>query len=112
VHAALQFYNVGMDELTGHMKDREDQGHRADKISVSQSLKHIVRDWTGEGSNERNATFECLTGVLNELFPTRGSLSEDVRILVPGAGLGRLGHDIGQLGGELAHSAFSVLYLF
>ncbi|KAG8424070.1 hypothetical protein J3459_007996 [Metarhizium acridum] len=98
VHAAMEFYNVGMKELRGHMADREAEGKHADKISVSQSLKHIVRDWASEGSNERNATFACLAGTLRRLFPDRNLLEEHVRILLPGAGLGRLGHDIGQLG--------------
>ncbi|KAF5130351.1 Carnosine N-methyltransferase [Metarhizium anisopliae] len=94
----MEFYNVGTSELKRHMADREAEGKHADKISVSQSLKHIVRDWASEGLNERNATFACLAGTLRRLFPDRNLLKEDVRILLPGAGLGRLGHDISQLG--------------
>ncbi|KJK83992.1 hypothetical protein H634G_00355 [Metarhizium anisopliae BRIP 53293] len=99
VHAAMEFYNIGTSELKRHMADREAEGKHADKISVSQSLKHVVRDWASEGLNERNATFACLAGTLRRLFPDRNLLKEDVRILLPGAGLGRLAHDISQLGG-------------
>lgn len=100
MQAALQFYNIGTDELQNHIRKSEAEGRQAEKMSVSQSLKHIVRDWTSEGSKERNATFACLTGTLDQLFSHRNLLKEDIRVLIPGAGLGRLGHDISQLGGE------------
>ncbi|KHO01250.1 N2227-like protein [Metarhizium album ARSEF 1941] len=101
VQAALAFYNIGADELRRHVHDSEAKGRRADKTSVSQSLKHIVRDWTGEGDNERNATFACLVSTLDRLFPdrNRNPLRDHVRLLLPGSGLGRLGHHIAQLGG-------------
>ncbi|GAB0140155.1 hypothetical protein EsHS_00000791 [Epichloe bromicola] len=99
VQASLRFYNIGMDELQKHMRDREAEGRQAEKMSISQSLKHIVRDWTEEGSRERDGPFACLRGELERLFPERNINSQDVRILLPGAGLGRLGHDISHLGG-------------
>lgn len=110
----MEFYNVGTSELKRHMADREAEGKHADKISVSQSLKHVVRDWASEGLNERNATFACLAGTLRRLFPDRNLLKEDVRILLPGAGLGRLGHDISQLGGKssVSHEMSATFLLF
>lgn len=101
VQASLRFYNIGMDELQKHMRDREAEGRQAEKMSISQSLKHIVRDWTEEGSLERDGPFACLRGELERLFPERNINSQDVRILLPGAGLGRLGHDISHLGGRV-----------
>ncbi|KAK2605858.1 hypothetical protein QQS21_003698 [Conoideocrella luteorostrata] len=99
VQASLQFYNIGMNELQEHMRDREAEGRQADKISISQSLKHIVRDWTEEGSHERDKPFACLLGTLQRLFTERSRIDKPVKILLPGAGLGRLGHDISHLGG-------------
>lgn len=69
-------------------------------MSVSQSLKHIVRDWTSAGGPyEREACFNCLLTTLQALFPDRATNSEEVKILLPGSGLNRLGHEIAQLGG-------------
>ncbi|KAG5929019.1 hypothetical protein E4U42_007446 [Claviceps africana] len=99
VRVSLQFYNIGIDELQKHIRDREAEGRLAEKTSVAQSLKHIVRDWTEEGSCERNKPFACLRDTLEQLFPDRNINGQDVKILLPGAGLGRLGHEISHLGG-------------
>merc|ERR1712000_459190 len=69
----------------------------ADKIAVSQALKHVVRDWTVPGgAYERDACFDCLLQTFERLFPERSK--DPVKILLPGAGLGRLGRDIAETG--------------
>lgn len=98
VEAALAFYQLPRAELDEHVKTVETKGQKAEKVSVSQALKHVVRDWTIAGASEREDTFRCLTNTLAELFPDR---DEDVDVLVPGSGLGRLGHDIATMGGML-----------
>ncbi|CAG7566342.1 unnamed protein product [Fusarium equiseti] len=98
VQHAMTFYGISQDELDKHVKSLEASGKLADKISVSQALKHYVRDWTETGESERKTTFECLTTTLKELYPERSG-DKPVKVLVPGAGLGRLGHDIANLGG-------------
>ncbi|KAJ6439830.1 hypothetical protein O9K51_07721 [Purpureocillium lavendulum] len=62
VDSALDFYEVPYSELTAHVREKEAAGRAADRISVSQALKHIVRDWTTEGEHERNSTFDCVLG--------------------------------------------------
>lgn len=102
----MEFYEIGQDELEKHIKDLETSGKLADKISVSQSLKHYVRDWTETGEAERRGTFSCLTSTLERLFPDRNG-DKPIKVLIPGAGLGRLGHDIARLGGKLnSHPSF------
>ncbi|RGP81756.1 hypothetical protein FLONG3_141 [Fusarium longipes] len=98
VQNAMKFYDISQDELDRHIKDLEASGKLADKISVSQSLKHYVRDWTETGEAERKSTFSCLINTLEGLFPERHG-DRPVKVLVPGSGLGRLGHDIARLGG-------------
>ncbi|WZH47290.1 N2227-like protein-domain-containing protein [Fusarium acuminatum] len=98
VQHAMEFYEIGQDEFQKHVKTLEASGKLADKISVSQALKHYVRDWTETGESERRETFSCLMKSLNGLFPERDGAAP-VKVLVPGAGLGRLGHDIARLGG-------------
>ncbi|KAM0338326.1 hypothetical protein ACHAPU_011378 [Fusarium lateritium] len=98
VQHAMQFYEIKQDEFQKHVKSLEASGRLADKISVSQALKHYVRDWTENGESERSTTFSCLVKTLEGLFPGRDGAAP-VKVLVPGAGLGRLGHDIAGLGG-------------
>jgi carnosine N-methyltransferase len=73
-------------------------GRAADRVSVSQALKHFVRDWAAAGANERDAAFPCILETLKGLFPNQGQ--EELNLLLPGAGLGRLGHEIAKLPGK------------
>lgn len=65
-------------------------------MSTSQALKHMVRDWSVEGQTERNATFPYILGALTQhrSQSQHHSGSNPYRVLVPGAGLGRLAHEI------------------
>ena len=42
---ALDFYRIDQAELDTHAQQMEVAGRAVDKVSVSQALKHIVRDW-------------------------------------------------------------------
>jgi len=68
-----------------------------DHVKVREALKHFVRDWSEEGRRERHQTFglvlDALKGLENEVGGRRMK-----RVLVPGAGLGRLAWEISQLG--------------
>ncbi|KAH6695148.1 N2227-like protein-domain-containing protein [Plectosphaerella plurivora] len=97
VEAGMAFYGVERKELDDHIKTVEAEGRTADKVSVSQSLKHYVRDWSVQGVSEREAAFPCILESLELLFPDRSA--GDVKVLLPGAGVGRLGHDVSALGG-------------
>ncbi|EQK97798.1 hypothetical protein OCS_06488 [Ophiocordyceps sinensis CO18] len=88
IDTALDFYAVPRDELQKHIGDAEASGRGADGVSVSQALKHFVRDWTDEGNHERAAPFACLQRTLDMLFPERHAAADKVKILLPGAGLG------------------------
>ena len=62
---------------------------------VREALKHIARDWSDEGREEREQTFAPILAELTKVAP------EDrprAHILVPGSGLGRLAWEIAQLG--------------
>ncbi|EUC42052.1 hypothetical protein COCMIDRAFT_39858 [Bipolaris oryzae ATCC 44560] len=98
VQHAMQFYNIEQKELDDHMTLAEKDGRQADKFATSQTLKHYVRDWADEGSKERNEAFPC---ILNTLQSIKSEHPDDTNltVLLPGSGLGRLGHDIANLGG-------------
>lgn len=101
VQNAMKFYGIEEKELKKHIDDAESSERLADKIAVSQALKHYVRDWTEDGEYERKETFACLVKTVQGLFPVRDD-ENPVKILVPGSGLGRLGHDIARLGGKVS----------
>ncbi|OQD86770.1 hypothetical protein PENANT_c007G07814 [Penicillium antarcticum] len=94
--AGLQFYNITLSELDEFIKKAEAEGRRADRTSVSQSMKHFVRDWAEEGHTERQESFPCILKSLSLISRTD---DKPLRILLPGAGLGRLAHEIHKLGG-------------
>jgi hypothetical protein len=96
VQNAIEFYEIGQAELDEHIRSREAAGHRADRVSVGQALKHYIRDWATSGVNEREAAFPCILDSLRGLFPNLGYGS--ARVVLPGAGLGRLGHEVAKLG--------------
>ncbi|KAF3286237.1 hypothetical protein TWF970_009783 [Orbilia oligospora] len=97
VNEALSYYEIGREELRKHIADAEKAGIVADKMSVSQSLKHIGRDWTDDGVNERDGAFPCILDSIKSLFPDRQS--SRYKVLLPGSGLGRLGYEVAALGG-------------
>ncbi|CAO0797333.1 unnamed protein product [Mucor circinelloides] len=70
-----------------------------DMDKVRSTLKQFVRDWAKEGECERKVTYDPIIQELNEIYKDlpmhdRGA----VRVLVPGAGLGRLAFDIAKAG--------------
>ena len=99
VENALEFYEIDRSELDKHVQNLDANGRKADKVAVSQSLKHIVRDWTEAGGPyERNKCFACIIKTLDTLFSENEKGSGPVKVLLPGAGLGRLGRDVSQRG--------------
>lgn len=102
---------------------------------VQSTLKQFVRDWSAEGEAERNA---CYLPIINEIvhrFPPDKwyvnfkfnvlflflkfwshdccfSNPEDINILVPGAGLGRLAFELALKGYSCQGNEFSLFMIF
>ena len=68
---------------------------QGDLARVRESLKHFVRDWSEEGQAERAQIFSPILDVLKDMRPVE---QENVTVLVPGSGLGRLAWEVSQLG--------------
>ncbi|KAG7010022.1 hypothetical protein G7Y79_00001g002940 [Physcia stellaris] len=70
------------------------------------TINQLYRDWSAEGFAERNA---CYGPVLDDIEKLLGHVSDkaEVRILVPGAGLGRLVFDLCQKGFTVEGNEFS-----
>ncbi|KAI0692868.1 N2227-domain-containing protein [Cerioporus squamosus] len=62
---------------------------------VRESLKHFVRDWSSEGCGERDKMFGPILAILRDVQLDKRATT---RVLVPGAGLGRLAWEISELG--------------
>ncbi|KAI8637200.1 N2227-like protein-domain-containing protein [Parasitella parasitica] len=84
-----------------------------DMDKVRSTLKQFVRDWSKEGECERRATYDPIIQELNAIYKDlpiheRGA----IRVLVPGAGLGRLAFDIAKAGFSCQGNEFSYFMLF
>ncbi|KAI7831922.1 N2227-like protein-domain-containing protein [Kickxella alabastrina] len=76
-------------------------------------LKQFVRDWSEEGKEEREQTYGPLLESLESEFAQVPPESRgDLRVLVPGAGLGRLAYEICCRGFSSQGNEFSFFMLF
>ncbi|EAQ89255.1 hypothetical protein CHGG_05874 [Chaetomium globosum CBS 148.51] len=72
VRNAMDFYGVSQQELDKHVRVMKKAGRPAERVSVSQALKHFVRDWAASGAHERDAAFPCILQALKDQFPDAG----------------------------------------
>jgi len=82
-----------------------------DMEKVQSTLKQIVRDWSDAGAVERE---NCHGKILTKLLSLFGEVEDraELKVLVPGAGLGRLAFEIAKLGFECQGNEFSLYMLF
>ena len=95
---SLQYYGVSRSELEAFVQETTPNGTTPRKGDTLYSMKHFVRDWSAEGLHERQATYPCVLQALTKAFPDR-SQAKPTKVIVPGSGLGRLGHEIAALAG-------------
>lgn len=93
------------DGSKGVRKRRKISGSEIDKIQST--LKQFVRDWSSEGSAERCTVYNPLISAVTSRYPP----SSNIRILVPGAGLGRLAYEYANLGFSCQGNEFSFYML-
>ncbi|KAH6903305.1 N2227-like protein-domain-containing protein [Coprinopsis sp. MPI-PUGE-AT-0042] len=80
-----------------------------DMDKLRSTLKQFVRDWSEEGRGERDVCYKPMTEALMNYFSSATTSEErgKIRVLVPGAGLGRLAWDIANLGFSCQGNEFS-----
>ena len=80
---------------------------------IRSSLRLFVRDWAAEGIGERNSTYKPILDELKNFYKDRPKkdFEEGIRVLVPGAGLGRLMYEIAKLGFKTQGNEFSYYML-
>jgi len=98
-------------------EEGQDQGHHRrtptklmDKEKVHSTLKQLVRDWSDDGLRERETCYQPILKELEALFPA-GQRSAK-KVLVPGAGLGRLAFEVARQGYQCQGNEFSLFMLF
>lgn len=76
---------------------------------VHSVLKSASRDWSKEGLSERMMAYQpIINGVKKHIPLKKGDNEKPPRILVPGAGLGRLALEIYSMGYEVQGNEFSL----
>lgn len=95
-------------DVSGGMDDKPVTVDDIDRVRTT--LKQCIRDWSAEGKEERRKTYELITDELVSLFKSFDR--QDVHILVPGAGLGRLMYEIAKLGFTCQGNEYSLYMLF
>uniref|UniRef100_A0A7S4KCE0 carnosine N-methyltransferase n=1 Tax=Guillardia theta TaxID=55529 RepID=A0A7S4KCE0_GUITH len=82
------------------------QGLDMDKIRCT--LRQFVRDWSSDGLSERNQSYKPITDALQNYYSHYPIEQRyQLRVLLPGAGLGRLTYDIAKLGFSAQGCEFS-----
>lgn len=91
-------------------KQKQVSNHDVDK--VRSTLKQFVRDWSEEGAPEREAAYDPILEALEKRFAHVPSAQRgQIRVLVPGAGLGRLAFEIAWQGFSCQGNEFSFFML-
>ena len=70
----------------------------------------LVRDWSEDGQKERDTCYKPILDELERLYPP--AIRSSKKVLVPGAGLGRLAYDVANLGFQSQGNEFSLFMLF
>lgn len=91
----------------GKKAEQAERDLRQDK--VRSTLRSFVRDWAEEGRPERDACYNPIIEALDEHFAPEGR--GDVKVLVPGCGLGRLAMEIAAQGFWAQGNEFSTYML-
>ncbi|KAJ7574619.1 N2227-domain-containing protein [Mycena floridula] len=79
-----------------------------DMDKIRSTLKQFVREWSEEGRDERERCYKPMKGALvNHFSDIPLEERRNFRVLVPGAGLARLAHDVANLGFSCQANEFS-----
>lgn len=76
--------------------------------NIRSLFRQLVRDWSILGCDERESTYSPILEKLSEFFIDPAG----VRVLVPGAGLGRLVYELANRGFDVQGNEFSLIMLF
>ncbi|KAF7304952.1 N2227 domain-containing protein [Mycena kentingensis (nom. inval.)] len=115
-HAHSHGHDHGHAYEHGHSHSHGGQSKRGrykptdfDMDKLRSTLKQLVRDWSAEGKAERDACYTPMTDALVAHFADVPEAERrNRRVLVPGAGLGRLAYEVARLGFASQGNEFSL----
>ncbi|KAE8343950.1 hypothetical protein BDV24DRAFT_172266 [Aspergillus arachidicola] len=70
----------------------------SDVNKAHSTIRQFYRDWSSEGKAEREVCVEPVVHELRDEFGERLASREEIKVLIPGAGLGRLVFEVCQAG--------------
>lgn len=87
----------------GHPEDWQGCARASDVEKAHSTIRQFYRDWSVEGMHERKSCYDYVLDQLRAFFQTGSSSispeqSTGPKVLVPGAGLGRLAYEICRAG--------------
>ena len=102
---ALQILDTGLQSfgvdpvarLTAPAPEWHNAATARDMDKVRTTIRQLYRDWSAEGADERRACYEPVLNDAAGAFP-HSPTKTDVKVLVPGAGLGRLVYEFCKRG--------------
>ena len=93
-------------------KNKEEDGAATAKVDIEKIhsvMKTLARDWSKEGQEEREQSYQLILDEIEQIFNHLNSAQRsDTKILVPGAGGGRLAFEIAAKGYECQGNDFSL----
>uniref|UniRef100_A0A8C5MVV1 Carnosine N-methyltransferase n=1 Tax=Leptobrachium leishanense TaxID=445787 RepID=A0A8C5MVV1_9ANUR len=100
-------------------KEYGNNGHRKatppstfDMDKLKSTIKQFMRDWSEDGKLERDACYQPIINEILKVYPMNKCDVSKIKILVPGAGLGRLAWEITKHGYSCQGNEWSFFMLF
>ena len=92
---ALQSFGLPADpEVTDPFQNWQGTATYSDVNKAHSTIRQFYRDWSAEGRSEREACYSPILQDLKDEFANERGSTDTIKVLVPGAGLGRLVFDI------------------
>ncbi|KAL2025163.1 hypothetical protein VTK56DRAFT_165 [Thermocarpiscus australiensis] len=103
VKTGLQMFHVGTPSENGELQLPRQWNGSAKNNDIDKArstIRQFYRDWSAEGAREREACFGPVMRAIAAEQEARGPAHPPLKVLVPGAGLGRLVFDLCLAGYE------------
>ena len=110
LECGLRAFKLPMQPGIGHFQNWQDCAKAADLDKAHSTIRQFYRDWSAEGGQERKYCYEYILDQLRvALHDWRAPADQASRpkVLVPGAGLGRLAYEICRAGYEVEGNEIS-----
>ncbi|CAG8165443.1 unnamed protein product [Penicillium salamii] len=99
LQVGLQSFNLSPTPEKGDpIGNWQDVATTEDVNKAHSTIRQFYRDWSLEGQAEREVCYEPVLQDLHHEFKTRSDNGEQIRVLVPGSGLGRLVFEVCMAG--------------